>query len=329
MVHKAQELLSQESMNYAQLAKTRLSLQEKIGVLKTLDAEIVDLVKEEEVGEEIERADQYMEDLYDVLTKMEEALHRSSSRPLATGPTPATTDDRHPPTKVKLPKLTIQPFKGELTAWVTFWDSYDAAIHSNSSLSGIEKFNYLRTFLQGPALEAIAGLKLTADNYPEAVEVLKRRFGNKQRIIDKHMEVLMSVEAVTYETQLKALRRFYDTIEAQVRGLKAMGVTSETYGGLLSSVMLGKIPPEIRLIITRQLGDEDRKLENLMELLLKELEARERSGTGEFAPPKSRDKTGKSPNTATSLGWRFRHEPYLLLLPGSTPLSCVQEGDVC
>ena len=274
MVHKAQELLSQESMNYAQLAKTRLSLQEKIGVLKTLDAEIVDLVKEEEVREEIERADQYMEDLYDVLAKMEEALHRNSLRPLATGPTPATTDDRHPPTKVKLPKLTIQPFKGELTAWVTFWDSYDAAIHSNSSLSGIGKFNYLRTFLQGPALEAIAGLKLTADNYPEAVEVLKRRFGNKQRIIDKHMEVLMSVEAVAFETQLKALRRFYET---QVRGLKAMGVTSETYGGLLSSVMLGKISPEIRLIITRQLGDEDRKLENLMELLLKELEARERS----------------------------------------------------
>ena len=174
MVHKAQELLSQESMNYAQLAKTRLSLQEKISVLKTLDAEIVDLVKEEEVGEEIERADQYMEDLYDVLARMEEVLHSSSSRPLATGPTPATTDDRHPPTKVKLPKLTIQPFKGELTAWVTFWDSYDAAIHSNSSLSGIERFNYLRTFLQGPALEAIAGLKLTADNYPEAIEVLKR-----------------------------------------------------------------------------------------------------------------------------------------------------------
>ena len=208
-----------------QLAKTRLSLQEKISVLKTLDAEIVDLVKEEEVGEEIERADQYMEDLYDVLARMEEVLHSSSSWPLATGPTPATTDDRHPPTKVKLPKLTIQPFKGELTAWVTFWDSY---IHLNSSLSGIERFNYLRTFLQGPALEAIAGLKLTADNYPEAIEVLKRRFGNQQRIIDKHMEVLMSVEAVTSETQLKALRRFYDTIEAQVRGLKAMGVTSPT-----------------------------------------------------------------------------------------------------
>ena len=131
--------------------------------------------------------------------------------------------------------------------------------------------------------------------------MLKRRFGNKQRIIDKHMEVLMSVEAVTSETQLKALRRLYDTIEAQVCGLKAMGVTSETYGGLLSSVMLGKIPPEIRLIITRQLGDEDRKLENLMELLLKELEARERSGIGEFALPKSRDKTGKNPNTAASL----------------------------
>ena len=45
------------SADYAKLAKTRLSLQEKVSVLKKLDAEIVDLVKEEEVAEEIEKTD--------------------------------------------------------------------------------------------------------------------------------------------------------------------------------------------------------------------------------------------------------------------------------
>ena len=51
MVHKAQDLLSRDSTGYAQLAKTRLSLQEKVCVLNKLDAKIVDLVKEEEVAE--------------------------------------------------------------------------------------------------------------------------------------------------------------------------------------------------------------------------------------------------------------------------------------
>ena len=53
MIHKAQDLLSWDPMDYAQLAKTGLSLQEKVGILKRLDAKIVDLVKEEEVAEEI------------------------------------------------------------------------------------------------------------------------------------------------------------------------------------------------------------------------------------------------------------------------------------
>ena len=97
-------------------------------------------------------------------------------------------------TKVKLSKLMIQPFRGELTTWNTFWDCYDAAIHSNRLLSDIEKFNYLRSLVQGPALDAITGLALTATNYQEAIELLQGRFGKKQRIIDKHMEVLFGTK---------------------------------------------------------------------------------------------------------------------------------------
>ena len=130
--------------------------------MKKLDAEIVDFVKEEEV----EKTDMYMKDVYNVMAKLEEVVHKSLSRPVTTNSSSTASDDITTPwTKVKLPKLAIQSFKGELTAWVTFWDSYEVAIHTKSSLSDIEKFTYLRTFLQGPALEAIAGLTLTAANY--------------------------------------------------------------------------------------------------------------------------------------------------------------------
>ena len=85
----------------------------------------------------------------------------------------------------------------------------------------------------------------------------------------------------------------YDTIEAQVHGLKTMDVTFEMYGGLLSSVMLSKIPPEIRLIISREIGDGDWNLEDLMKLLPHELQAQERSMAREFVSMKTREKTGK------------------------------------
>ena len=79
--------------------------------------------------------------------------------------------------KVKLPKLVLNRFNGDLTKWSTFWDSSESSVHNNPSLSGVDKFNYLHTLLEGTTSEAISGLKLTSANYEEAIAVLKKRFG--------------------------------------------------------------------------------------------------------------------------------------------------------
>ena len=80
--------------------------------------------------------------------------------------------------KVKLPKISLPRFKGNPMYWTAFWDSYKSAIHLNSALSDVDKFNYLRSLLEKSAYDAIAGLTLSAANYREAIEILKKRFGN-------------------------------------------------------------------------------------------------------------------------------------------------------
>lgn len=142
--------------------------------------------------------------------------------------------------KVKLPKISLPRFSGNLMRWTSFWDSYHSAIHTNGQLSDVDKFNYLRSLLDQTAYDAIAGLSLTTANYQEAVEVLKKRFGNRQLIISKHMESLLSINAISSDHQLRYLRRLYDQSEANIRSLKALGVEPETYGAMLSSVLLTK-----------------------------------------------------------------------------------------
>ena len=75
--------------------------------------------------------------------------------------------------RIKLPKLTIRPFDEDITLWTTFWYSYKSAIHANTSLTDVDKFNYLRSLLRGTAREAVSGLTLTGANYDEAITVLK------------------------------------------------------------------------------------------------------------------------------------------------------------
>lgn len=94
--------------------------------------------------------------------------------------------------RVKLPKLSLPHFSGNITKWDTFWDSYESAIHKNDDLTDIAKFNYLKSLLERTAHEAIAGLTLSSANYQEAIDILQKRFGNNQWIISKHMEILLT-----------------------------------------------------------------------------------------------------------------------------------------
>lgn len=186
---------------------------------------------------------------------------------------------------VKLPKLSIKKFNGDLTRWVTFWDSFDASIHSNPSLSNVDKFNYLNSFLESTAAESVAGLTLTSANYEEAVATLKRRFGNSQLIVNKHMDALLNLPTIHSHHDLKGLRHLYDSVEAHVRGLRALGVTADSYGGLLTSILMNKLPSEIRLIISRELTEEKWDSEKLMKIVDREVDARERSATSRSSNP--------------------------------------------
>ena len=56
---------------------------------------------------------------------------------------------------------------------------------------------------------------------------------------------------------------------------------------------MNKLPQEFRLVITREMGDDDWQLDQLLDILKRELEARERAGgstvnKGQPSPPKQK-----------------------------------------
>ncbi len=130
-------------------------------------------------------------------------------------------------------------------------------------------------------VEAIAGLTITSANYDEAKATLKRRFGNPQLIINIHMEALMGIAGVSSHLDIEGLCKLHDSVEVHIRGLRALGVRPESYGGLLTSVLVNKLPSEIRLIVSREITAGKWDLDGVMEILEREIEARERASAGE------------------------------------------------
>ena len=73
---------------------------------------------------------------------------------------------------VKLPKFEVKKFDGDATEWQSFIESFNAAIDKNSSLSDIQKMNYLLSFVIDEAAATVKGLQLSNANYPIAMKLL-------------------------------------------------------------------------------------------------------------------------------------------------------------
>ena len=155
-------------------------------------------------------------------------------------------------------------------------------------------------------------------NYQEAIDILQKRFVNKQLIISEHMELLLNIEAVPLDQNLKALRRLYDTTESHIRSLKSLGVHSTSYGALLSSVLLKKLPPDIRLIVSRKVASSELDMDSLLQAFEEELAARERASNSSHSQPRRNHDRGQRIPTSALLSKTW-HD--MLLLSTATLIS--------
>ena len=144
----------------------------------------------------------------------------------------------------------------------------------------------------------MTSLSVTSANYTEAVSILTKRFGGRQQIVNKHIEALLNMEPVQ-SCNIKLLRHLLDQVESHVRSLKSLDVQPDSYSSVLTSVLLNKLPPDIRLIVSRQVSVSDWNLDSLMTALDEEIGARERAATLQVTSPHSIVK--KTPPTARAM----------------------------
>ena len=119
------------------------------------------------------------------------------------------------------------------------------------------------------------------------------------------MDFLLNVEAVTSQHNLKGLRHIYDLIESHVRSLKSLGVSPDSYGTLLSSVFLNKLPLEIRLIASRKVDEDRWSLDALLKVVEEEIRARERTTVNSAKKPPNREQA----TAATLFSWNLTSGP--------------------
>ncbi|GBN24104.1 hypothetical protein AVEN_4059-1 [Araneus ventricosus] len=267
---------------------------EKIDELKKLDNEIEAIIDLNDLEGELIASDEYRKNGISCRTKIERCIlllekelnviSRNQTRNNNDSNIPEQLERQHAFQQrvnennvIKLPRLNISIFSGNCSEWLNFWNSFEVAIHKNDSLSKIEKFAYLKTYLRGTALAAVSGFTLTDQNYDSSIALIKERFGRSDLVISCHMNKLLMIESVPV-SNVTALRKMYDELEIQVRSLESLGVAADTYSSLLCPIILQKVPEEINLQYNRQRKlNELFDIKDLLKFLRKEIECRETS----------------------------------------------------
>ena len=270
-------------------------------ILKKYDEEIVAASKEEDIEKEVDESGEFRRAVKECVSRVKAALNPPTTLP-SSSVTPQNAV-KTLPNQVKLPKLHLKKFNGDPIKWQYFWDSFISAVHENDGLSSIDKFNYLRGLVDGEAARVISGLTLSGANYNSAIQILEERYGNKQLIVSRHMDKLLKLPPVLSSRDVKGMRNICDSIEANVRSLEALDISSEKYGSLLAPIFMSKIPDEIRLTISRNTTAEIWELNGLLQSFKKELQARERcvSVSESRTDKKDNKESSENPFSASSL----------------------------
>ena len=170
---------------------------------------------------------------------------------------------------IGLPYLNMPTFSGDPLSWEPFWDSFQAAVHSNSSLSAVQKLTYLRSQLHGSAAKVISGLTLTSPSYEHSITLLKDRFGQPHKLVHAHMQALLDLPSPI--DTLSSLETFYDAIEGHVRSLSSLGKPVESYGNLLVTVILSKLPAKARKNLVSEHNSGEWTLDALLKAIKQEV----------------------------------------------------------
>ncbi|XP_064648538.1 uncharacterized protein LOC135500816 [Lineus longissimus] len=199
---------------------------------------------------------------------------------------------------VRLPKIELPKFRGDVTQWQSFWDKFNALV-DKTDIPVISKFTYLDSLLEGEAKAAIAGLSITNSHYDDARQILEDRYGRREKIAFAHIQGLLRMSTrPNAGTKCRAgqLSKLYDEVQAHVRSLEALDITGEQYGVFLTPVVLSCLPSEVRLEWARDGEGHEDDLDFLLDFLKTDIRRRDTADSfKEIGKSNTEEKTFEAP----------------------------------
>ncbi|KYN38532.1 hypothetical protein ALC56_07086, partial [Trachymyrmex septentrionalis] len=126
----------------------------------------------------------------------------------------------------------LPKFKGELSDWLKFRDTYKSIIHDNpSTISSIQKFHYVMAALEGHAAQIVDETELRNSSGR-----VIRRYDDPKLLIHNHIEAIFKMKAINSESAAQ-LNDIVDSFTKYTRALRKLQEPTEHWDSLLTRVV--------------------------------------------------------------------------------------------
>ena len=117
----------------------------------------IELLVGEEEASEVER-ENFEQDYFAIRSQIQEltSLERPHNSTAVNASFAAMSIHRH-----QLPPIPLPKFSGNIQEWASFFDVFRAMVHNDENYTAAQKFFYLRSCLEGQALELVRSIPVS------------------------------------------------------------------------------------------------------------------------------------------------------------------------
>ncbi|CAK1592761.1 unnamed protein product [Parnassius mnemosyne] len=162
--------------------------------------------------------------------------------------------------QVRLPKLKLPTFDGNLKEWPAFKNLFMCSVDS-ANIPTLQKFQYLKTSVKGEAAGLINSLLIIEENYNKALELLTKRYENKTIIVNHHLKSFINFPTITRHN----LKQYLTVFQQSLDSLRALGVTVDSWDLILVYLITQNLDNSLRA--SWEISRKDSNIPTLEELL--------------------------------------------------------------
>jgi hypothetical protein len=190
-----------------------------------------------------------------------------------------------------LPTIKLEQFAGDIETWSRFWEQFESSVDKNQSVfTTINKHVFLRGYLEGEPKRLVDDIAVTEETYKHTKKILQARYGDKNRIIQPHLDYLEDLQPAQSDSP-EVLNSTYVECHRRIQAVTTLVENVEVYGRVLAPKVLRDFPADICrrwLIHTKREGIQESNITKLMEYLNEEvdgaLNAQKIRGESSLAP---------------------------------------------